>query len=135
MGFRSEFLMVLITACTSSKPAVVTHLPETTSPDQDQFYFKSVKPILDKRCVTCHSCYTAPCQLNLAHIEGMRRGATKNRLYDGTRITAAEPTRLFIDAHTAIDWMQTKDFFPVARHTLDKLSITESSIIQRAAHP
>jgi hypothetical protein len=110
-------------------------LPESASAEQDRFYFQSVKPLLDKRCVSCHSCYTAPCQLNLAHIEGVRRGATKNLLYDGTRITAMDPTRLFIDAHSALEWMQKKEFFPVARSRTDELSITEALITQRVAHP
>ncbi len=134
MRFRWFLLFLFMTACTASKPAVITELPEAASADQDQFYFKRVKPLLDKRCVSCHSCYTAPCQLNLAHIEGIRRGATKNLLYDGTRITAAEPTRLFIDAHSALDWLQKKDFFPVARMDPGRPSLTEELITQRMIH-
>jgi hypothetical protein len=128
-------LLLFLSACTAAKPTVIKELPETASADQDQFYFKSVKPLLDKRCVTCHSCYTAPCQLNLAHIEGMRRGATKNPLYDGTRISAADPTRLFVDAHSALEWMQKKDFFPVARLRPDQASLTEALLTQRVKHP
>ncbi|HET8708124.1 MAG TPA: hypothetical protein VFM46_17595, partial [Pseudomonadales bacterium] len=26
-------------------------------------YLNNVKPILEKRCVVCHACYDAPCQL------------------------------------------------------------------------
>ncbi|HET9235764.1 MAG TPA: fatty acid cis/trans isomerase [Oligoflexus sp.] len=135
MRFRFLLLLFLITACTSAKPTVIKELPESASVDQDQFYFKSVKPLLDKRCVSCHSCYTAPCQLNLAHIEGMRRGATKNPLYDGTRITAAEPSRLFVDAHSALEWMQKKDFFPVARMKPGQPSLTEALLWQRVMYP
>ena len=26
-------------------------------------YWRDVKPVLDSRCVVCHGCYDAPCQL------------------------------------------------------------------------
>jgi hypothetical protein len=135
MRFHWFILILQLAACTVSRAPVITQLQESASTEQDQFYLKSVKPLLDKRCVTCHSCYTAPCQLNLAHIEGVRRGATKNPLYDGTRITAADPTRLFVDAHSALEWIQKKDFFPVARTKIEDLSLMEALIMQRLAHP
>ncbi|HEX4975103.1 MAG TPA: fatty acid cis/trans isomerase, partial [Pseudomonadales bacterium] len=75
-------------------------------------YQSEIKPILDGRCVVCHSCYDAPCQLKLTAPEGIERGATKRKLYDGERLFAAEPTRLFVDAFTVNDWRK-KEFFPV----------------------
>ena len=75
-------------------------------------YVKDVKPILDSRCVTCHSCYDSPCQLKLNSFEGLSRGASKNPVYDHQRIKAVEPSRLFIDETTTADWRK-KDFFPV----------------------
>ena len=71
-----------------------------------------VKPILDSRCVVCHACYDAPCQLKLGATEGLERGATKVKVYDGKRLFPAEPTRLFTDAHSVAEWRE-KDFFPV----------------------
>lgn len=67
-------------------------------------YYKEVKPILDSRCVTCHGCYDAPCQLKLGSIEGLDRGATKRLVYNSNRLKAADPTRLFIDATTTEGW-------------------------------
>jgi hypothetical protein len=32
-------------------------------------YLTEVKPILDKRCVVCHSCYNAACQLKLSSFD------------------------------------------------------------------
>ncbi|HEU5073776.1 MAG TPA: fatty acid cis/trans isomerase, partial [Polyangiaceae bacterium] len=65
-----------------------------------------VRPVLEKRCVVCHGCYDAPCQLKLSSYAGIARGASKEVVYDGARITAADPTRLFIDALTASQWRQ-----------------------------
>lgn len=71
-----------------------------------------VRPVLEKRCVVCHGCYDAPCQLKLSSYAGIARGASKEVVYDGGRITAADPTRLFIDALTASQWRE-RGFHPV----------------------
>lgn len=76
------------------------------------FYHDEVQPLLDKRCVVCHGCYDAPCQLKLSSPAGIDRGASKNKVYDGTRLLAATPTRLGVDAHSTFEWRQ-KDFFSV----------------------
>lgn len=78
-----------------------------TSPD----YWRDIKPILDRRCVVCHGCYDAPCQLSLGSYEGVTRGAHKERVYD-MRLTAAEPARLFFDAHSSAAWRK-RGFHPV----------------------
>lgn len=64
---------------------------------------KDIKPILDKRCVVCHSCYNSPCQLKLSSFDGLIRGATKEEIYNN-RIKPATPSRLFIDAHSKQEW-------------------------------
>ena len=61
-------------------------------------YRAEVRPLLDRRCVVCHGCYDAPCQLKLGSWEGIARGTTKAPVYDATRLEAAPPTRLFVDA-------------------------------------
>ncbi len=35
---------------------------DLTTEQSDQF-LSQVKPIIDNRCVVCHACYDAPCQL------------------------------------------------------------------------
>ncbi|WP_428773925.1 fatty acid cis/trans isomerase [Vibrio sp.] len=79
---------------------------------QSQFYMDKVRPIIDNRCVVCHACYDAPCQLKLSSAEGIDRGASKNKIYEGTRLTAATPTRLFEDAQTTQQWRDL-GFHPV----------------------
>lgn len=73
---------------------------------------KQVKPIFVQRCAVCHSCYDAPCQLNMSSIEGINRGATDRPVYDGYRFVAESPTRLGVDAQTTEQWRE-KGFYPV----------------------
>ncbi len=71
-----------------------------------------VRPILERRCVVCHGCYDAPCQLKLSSNEGLRRGASEERVYNYTRITPMQPTRLFVDARSTAEW-RSREFHPV----------------------
>jgi len=73
---------------------------------------QQVKPILERRCVVCHGCYDAPCQLKLSSIEGLYRGASDERIYEAKRLTSMQPTRLFIDEKTTQEWRQ-RGFSPV----------------------
>ncbi len=75
-----------------------------TVPKEPIDYESQIKPILDSRCVVCHGCPDAPCQLMLSAYEGIQRGGSKEMVYDGSRISAADPTRLFIDALTTAEW-------------------------------
>jgi hypothetical protein len=84
----------------------------TVAAPEPPAYDRDVKPILDNRCVVCHACYDAPCQLQLGSFEGLQRGASRTPVYDSTRLTAAAPTRLFIDAQTTAQWRE-RGFFPV----------------------
>lgn len=81
------------------------------STDDGAFYHHQIKPILENRCVVCHGCYDAPCQLKLSSPEGIDRGLTTQKVYTD-RLRAAEPTRLFEDAQTTEEW-RWKGFTPV----------------------
>ena len=80
-------------------------------------YWNQVKPIVDQRCVVCHGCYDAPCQLKMSSIEGIDRGATRDKVYDSSRIKNAPMTRLFEDAHSVAAWRE-KGFHPVLNEYL-----------------
>lgn len=67
-------------------------------------YQQHIKPIFDKRCVVCHGCYDAPCQLKLGSWEGIARGLTKASVYGELRLNAAPLTRLGVDAQRASQW-------------------------------
>ena len=75
-------------------------------------YRNEVQPILESRCISCHACYEAPCQLNLNSPAGIDRGLSKMPVYKSTRLRAAPPTRLFIDAESTAEWRNMK-FSPV----------------------
>ena len=74
--------------------------------------WREAKDTLDRRCVVCHGCYDAPCQLVLSSFAGVERGASKLEVYDGARLFAIAPTRLHIDADDRLAW-RAKAFFPV----------------------
>lgn len=92
----------------SVKQRLVSSPPGDSVPD----YHQDIQPILDSRCVVCHACYDAPCQLKLSSFEGLDRGASKKLVYNGTRLLADEPSRLFVDAKSTLAWRQ-RDYFPV----------------------
>lgn len=93
-------------------PAEPRERQVATLPAVQLDYWQDVEPIVENRCVVCHACYDAPCQLKLSAIEGMERGATLDKVYNSARLTQADPTRLFIDAQHVAEWRQ-KGFHPV----------------------
>jgi hypothetical protein len=80
--------------------------PAGGTPDYSQ-----VRTLLDSRCVVCHGCNDAPCQLDLASRAGVTRGANPAQVY-ATRVLAADPTRLSFDAQSNAQW-RSKGFHPV----------------------
>jgi len=95
-------------------------------------YLADVKPLLDKRCVVCHSCYNSPCQLKLSSYEGLDRGASKKKIYNATRLKTMDPTRLFIDAESTEEWRQ-KDFFSVTENSAT-VGFNNSIMLQLLSH-
>lgn len=91
-------------------PARFDHQSATTKSAPD--YWSEVRPLLDQRCVNCHACYDAPCQLNLTSYEGLTRGANSADIYASVRLAADQPTRLGFDAQSNAEW-RNKGFFPV----------------------
>lgn len=143
------FLFVLLSGCTFLGVTKLDRLYGTGSPAVREpasltsgriDYWREVKPILDNRCVVCHACYDAPCQLKLTAIEGLERGASKELVYNGARILPAEPTRLFEDAHTVEQWRKM-DFFPVLNERQASLaanrdaSVLYQLLALKQAHP
>jgi hypothetical protein len=94
-------------------------------------FLRDVKPILDNRCVVCHGCYDAPCQLKLTAYQGVARGANKEIIYNSARLIAATPSRLFTDADTNANWRK-KDFYPVLNERIsDPEANRDGSVMYR----
>jgi hypothetical protein len=102
--------------------------------EQTYSYVNDVKPILESRCIACHACNDAPCQLKLTSAEGLLRGATGNPVYDSERIFDAQPTRLFIDAHGETEWRKM-GFYSVFNDQSSLLqdNLTDSTLYQMIA--
>jgi hypothetical protein len=97
-------------------------------------FARDVQPVLESRCLVCHGCYDAPCQLQLGSHDGVARGATKAVVYDTSRLTNAEPTRLGIDAHGVEAW-RAKGFHPVLDATAPGGSLLARMLALGAARP
>ncbi|WP_394145152.1 fatty acid cis/trans isomerase [Vibrio atypicus] len=108
--------------------------------NQSDFFLNEVKPIIDNRCVVCHACYDAPCQLKMSSVEGIDRGASKELVYQGTRLTAATPSRLFEDAETTEQW-RSMGFHPVLNERMQtptanlEAGLVAKMLMQKEEHP
>ena len=114
-------VVVLIAACTTFAtrpfddlfgPPDPRRFDQPVAPPPGQSYAQTIQPILDRRCVVCHACYDAPCQLKTTSWDGLARGASKTPVYDAARLRAARPSRLYVDADMPSQW-RARDFSPV----------------------
>ncbi len=96
--------------------------------ESKDFYLSRIQPILSSRCVACHGCYEAPCQLNLESYEGLRRGFHPTPIFHASRMAAVKPTRLF-DANSEAQW-RAKGFFPVVEEQNPKVSLIHQLLDQ-----
>jgi len=114
-NFRYPFiaLLILLAAGCMQPTAVEESGPgPTVSATQTYSYSRDIRPIVDQKCIACHACYDAPCQLKLSSDQGLLRGATRKQVYDSARLENMPPTRLFIDARTTAEWRE-KGFYSV----------------------
>lgn len=105
-------LTVLVASCTQTATRNEDGPGPTVAATQTYSYARDIKPILEQKCIACHACYDAPCQLKLSSAEGVQRGATRKQVYDSARLTDVSPTRLFVDAQTPAGW-RDKGFYSV----------------------
>jgi hypothetical protein len=117
--------LLLLAGCASKEILPVAVKPADKKID----YLADVKPILDKRCVVCHSCYNSPCQLKMSSFEGIDRGGNKAAIYNAERLSAADPTRLFIDAQTTQQWQNEHGFFSVTSSNTENSNFNNSLLI------
>jgi len=102
----SAVTLVLCSSALGQTPLASPAVPPTIS------YVRDIQPILTEKCVACHACNDAACQLNLGSAEGATRGASKVPVYKGDRTKPIEPTRIFYDASGPDQWHR-KGFYSV----------------------
>ncbi|MFV8816540.1 fatty acid cis/trans isomerase [Haliea sp. E17] len=90
--------------------------------------------LLEQRCMVCHGCYDAPCQLKLEARAGLERGASKTRVYDASRLIEAPMSRLFIDAQSVEKWRE-KGFYPVLDEDDPEQGLVYRMLALKQAHP
>lgn len=95
-------LRLLASACVLLLSAQVLAQAPLSSPTIS--YTRDIQPIFTEKCVACHACNDAACQLNLGSAEGAERGASKVPVYQGDRTAAVATTRLFYDARDVAGW-------------------------------
>jgi hypothetical protein len=152
MNFRTIFLLFLVTifaGCATYArlnydqlfgEAEVQQRKASIDSVESDFYLNEVKPIIDNRCVVCHACYDAPCQLKMSSVDGLDRGASKELIYQGTRLTASTPSRLFEDAENTQQWREM-GFHPVLNERIQnptanlEAGLIARMLMQKENHP
>jgi hypothetical protein len=104
MTLRFSLLLIFFLTLTACNP------PDEPAPSTVQntvsaiSYHQDIQPILTQKCIACHACFDAPCQLKLESGAGLERGAATTGVYDAKRKEAVLPTRLGVDATTPDAW-------------------------------
>jgi len=141
-------LQLVIASCGTTAPPTAVRsasdeiqvTPKASNPSREEAKTSSearalwavAQDVLDRRCVVCHGCYDAPCQLKLDSYEGLARGATEARVYDASRLAAADPTRIFVDA-SGIEAWRDKGFHSVLAEGGDARDPRESVLYRMLA--
>jgi hypothetical protein len=93
-------VLLMVTACKPDNRTVPRIITEKQSFD----FQREIRPIIDNKCIACHACYDAPCQLKMQSADGVIRGGSKIQVYNGLRLEDVAPTRLYVDAQTTEEW-------------------------------
>jgi hypothetical protein len=116
-------LVILLSSCISPGTIERQRLDDSFGPSRVELranpvnsrvsaeFLNKVRPVLEKRCVVCHACYDAACQLKLTSAEGIERGASKQAIYT-PRVFDDNPTRLHLDEHSTSAW-RSRGFYPI----------------------
>lgn len=108
----SSFIVCLLFLAGCATPIPQEPAYQFEPPQRQLDYLADVEPVLVKRCVVCHSCYNSPCQLKLSSWDGLDRGASKEKVYNASRLKTMDPSRLLVDAHSTEEWRK-RGFFGV----------------------
>lgn len=134
IGLFTTVLIIGFVVFYEGKASSSTSASSSVSLPDTSLDYAQIKPILEKRCMICHGCYDAPCQLKLTSYTGVSRGASKKKVYDGERILNMQPTRLFIDANSIADW-RDKGFYSAIGADNPENSVLYRILQLKETHP
>lgn len=125
--FSTLLFLICITACSEDKTSLPTPeaLPVPTT--ESVSYHDDIRPIIEIKCLACHGCFDAPCQLKMENTAGLMRGAHPLEVYDGGRTEAQAPTRLTIDADNEAEWREL-GFLSVLKAGQQEKSLLENML-------
>ena len=150
--YRNLFLVLLLAVIAGCAVVAQKHFDELYGPQRvadrtvtgedtsTPEYYRDIKPIIDNRCVVCHGCYDAPCQLKMSSFASIDRGASTEKVYNGARLLEAKMSRLSIDAASTQQWRE-QGFFPVLNERTQspqnniELSVLQRMLALKQAHP
>jgi hypothetical protein len=131
---------LIVSACATKKEKLTDKQSRVdlsllqTLPEENISFNDQISPVLERRCVVCRGCYDAPCQLKLSSPEGIDRGASKEKVYNGARFSAMSPTRLYIDAKSTQEWRE-KGFHTVLNEgTTGAVQNLDQSVMYKMLH-
>lgn len=85
-------------------------------PKYNDKYVDDVQKIFSKRCASCHSCNSGPCQLNLTSYEGLVRGMSKDNPHDLERQFLPVKRARLAD-HYSVEKYRSMGFYPVVNQS------------------
>ena len=69
-------ILPLLAACDEAPAA-----SDTPAPAAPVSFNQQIRPVIEQKCIACHGCYDAPCQLKLETAAGLDRGASSMSVY------------------------------------------------------
>jgi hypothetical protein len=106
---------LFLAGCAESTTPPTGKLALPTPTQKPVSFDEDIQPILETKCLACHGCFDAPCQLKLESSDGLIRGAYPEAVYDGSRLDPQKTTRLGIDAQTEQQWRDMGFYSVLAR--------------------
>ena len=79
-------VLFFLSACQNNQHPILSSsapvpLPLPAPAEHTVSFQQEIRPIIETKCMACHSCYDAPCQLKLETTEGLLRGANHESIY------------------------------------------------------
>ena len=107
----------------SNSAGPVPTLPVTAAPEQARGLYDDARQVLERRCVVCHGCYDAPCRLKLEAHEGVVRGASRDLVFEPSRLLAAERAAYLDMLHVMLTLLE-RDRGELKDHSLEVARLT-----------